>query len=147
MNLTRKTGDVELDVAARIVALGVTGAVVAGPGRNLWTSSEQPPDGERGAVGTFIELSMGRNGGTNDSVLREFDVQILHRFVPGPQKREERAARDRMLAIYEALHRSGEFIGKDSKGRYVEVIAIDVPVLLEPRYWVCNFTLYRDADD
>ena len=144
-NFISKTGDVEIDVAKRIIALGVPGLVIAGSARNLWTSAEAPPDGQVGHLMTTVELTTGRNPGTNDSVQREFDVQVLHRFAPGPSRKEEAAARKLALAIYEALHRSGVFVGADSGARYVEVLALDVPVFLEPRYFSSNYTFYRDG--
>ncbi len=139
------TGDVELDFAQRLIQRGVPGLVIQGGGANLWTSAEAPPDGVHGHVATTVELTTWRNPGTNDSLQREFDLQVLHRFAPGPQRREQHIARKLMTDIYEALHRSGEFVGSNSGARYVEILALDGPVFLEPRHFTCNFTLFRDG--
>ena len=147
-NFLPVTGDVELDLAHRAAALAAkAGFFAVGQRRNLWTSQEMSADGQIGGVGTFVELTVGRNPGSNDSVQREFDLQLLHRFKPSPgaTRTAEKEARSKMQALYEALHRSGEFVGADSKARYVEILALDVPVFLADRHVSLNVTLYRDG--
>jgi hypothetical protein len=146
-NFLAATGDVELDLAHRAAELVASPDFALTGKRNLWTSREQPPDGAVGVAATFVELTAGRNQGSNTDAQRAFDLQLLHRFAgsPPPARKALAAARARMQALYEALHRSGEFVGHDSGARYVEVIALDVPVVLEDRHISLNVTLYRDG--
>jgi hypothetical protein len=140
------TGDVEAHLARRIVALRPTDFVFAGSGRNLWLSRELPPDGVVGVGATSIELTTGRNAGSNTDSQRAFDLQVLHRFDTARGKDEMKRARERATNLYDAIHRSGDFFDSvDKLARYIEVVAIDVPVFLEDRYWSFNVTMLRDG--
>lgn len=139
------TGDVEMHLARRVCALRPADFRVTGTPRNLWLSRELSPDGVVGVGATSIELVTGRNGGSNTDSQRAFDLQILHRFDTARGKDEMKKARERATNLYDVLHRSGEFVDDDDDARYIEVLALDVPVFLEDRYWSFNVTLLRDG--
>lgn len=139
------TGDIEAHLARRIVALRPADFVFAGSKRNVWLSRELPPDGVVGVGATSIELTTGRNGGSNTDSQRAFDLQVLHRFDSARGKDEMARARARATNLYDAIHRSGDFIDPIDDARYIEVLALDVPVFLEDRYWSFNVTLLRDG--
>lgn len=139
------TGDPELHLARRIIALRPGDFAIAGSKRNLWTTEEQPPDGAVGVAGFFIDLTTTRNPGSNTASYRDFDLQILARIDNARGKAERAKAMRTMRALYDALHRSGEWTDDEDGARYVEVLAIDGPVHLADRHIALNVTMKRDG--
>jgi hypothetical protein len=140
------TGDVEAHLAARVAQLDDRWVAV-GARRNVYTAAEPPPDGAVGAAVLTVELTTGRNGGGNSGSVRAFDLQLLYRYdrAAGSGLRSARSkALSDVRALYDLLHRSGTFVARSGE-RYVDVIAIDVPVLLEDRYVSLNVTMHRDG--
>lgn len=136
------TGDVELDICHRIVALGGADWVLQGK-RNLWPATEQPPDGETPDAATFVELTTIRHAIHSDGNLRDLDFQILHRFSKSPSAAGRQVARKRFFALYDVLHLSEGFTGVASGGVYTDLRAIDAPRFLEDRHYVLNITAWR----
>lgn len=144
MSINLPTGDPELHLARRIVALRPADFALGGK-RNLWTGEEQPPDGAVGVVGYFVDLTTTRNPGSNTASYRDFDLQILARLDRARGKAERARVMKIMRDLYDALHRSGEWTDPVDGARYVEVLAIDGPVHLQDRHISLNVTMKRDG--
>ena len=138
-----ETGDVELDLCHRIVALRPKDFAIAGTRRNLWPSWELPPDGLIPAGSTFVELTTIRHDVHSDGNGRFLDFQILERFASGPSPKERQAARARFFALYDALHMSEGWTGEASGGIYTDIRAIDGPRHLPDSHYVLNVTAWR----
>ncbi len=131
------TPDFEADLMARIAALRAADYDIEGAGRNTWPDVEQPVGGlitERMTVVRFVTERQHRYAGGQ---AREVDMQVLDRFPAA----ELGAAKVRARALYDASHLSGAFTGV-SGTEYLDVWAIDGPVILEPNYVSLNLTLW-----
>lgn len=144
MSINLPTGDVEMHLARRIVALRPGDFALAGK-RNVWTTFEPPPDGLVGLDATVIEHTTTRNPGSNTASYREHDLQILHRYDTAKGKAERARVGKAMRDLYDALHRCGEWTDVVENARYVECLALDGPLHLEDRYWALNVSLRRDG--
>lgn len=144
MSVNLPTGDPELHLARRIVALRPGDFALTGR-RNLWTSEEQPPDGAVGVAAYFVELTTTRNPGSNTASYRDFDVQILARIDTAKGKGERAKVMRVMRDLYDALHRCGEWTDAVDGARYVEVLALDGPLHLQDRHISLNVTMKRDG--
>lgn len=144
MSINLPTGDPELHLARRIVALRPGDFALTGR-RNLWTSEEQPPDGAVGVAAYFVELTTTRNPGSNTASYREFDVQILARIDTSRGKGERAKVMRVMRDLYDTLHRCGEWTDAVDGARYVEVLALDGPLHLQDRHIALNVTMKRDG--
>lgn len=144
MSINLPTGDPELHLARRIVALRPADFQITGK-RNLWTTEEQPPDGAVGVAGYFLDLTTTRNPGSNTASYRDFDVQILARIDNARGKAERAKSMRVMRDLYDALHRSGAWTDPVDGARYVELLAIDGPVHLADRHIALNVTMKRDG--
>lgn len=148
MSTKKPTGNVELDVCARIATLMPGIWTMHPPRRTLWDGPEVPASGAGGAGvvmedACFVELITTRHDRYEDTQMRYFDVSILRRFARGPSADARRKARDEAMKLYDALDCSGAFVGANSGGDYHDIRAIDSPTFLDDQHYVFDITVWR----
>lgn len=140
------TGNVERDLCERIAELlPAVWRTTTGPNvrRNVWDGEEVPAGGDVAEAALFVSLVTTRHDIYEDTQVRYFDLEILRRFARGPSPATRQKVRAEAVALYDALHLSGAFVGADSGGEYADIRAIDSPVFLGDRHYALNVTLWR----
>jgi hypothetical protein len=140
------TGNVELDICARIAELLPAvwrSAATPTQRQNVWDGKEVAAGGDVAEDALFVELITTRHELYEDTQVRYFDFEVLRRFSSKAAAAARRAARAESMALYDALHLSGGFVGAATDGEYLDIRAIDSPVFLGDRHYALNVTAWR----